>query len=345
MATKDPAAEFMKKSSFTRLTRFVPRHLADLTGGRRGGYHLSPRGKARAVDAATQLGAADGRVLDRYTTATSGPCANVIGQFSRVFVFELANRAASLIGRLKSGVLRAQVSLGAKAAATIGVLVGAVLLIETIFGQPLASRVGPGGEVISYIVSAGLGVLLMLAAHTAVHATPPGVRAQVRSRLRHGSIGALAIFILVAAYLRKFPPTSEEYTTPPAEGRGPNSFDLWALVGPACLFIAMATLMVVTFCVAGLAFLRYEEQLSQVDPKGTQFLIADLRLKGFLASVYGLKAAAIPLGEQFAAAYMKGLLSAVPADLADRLEPPQLTVPGPVFTERGPWQALPSSDS
>jgi hypothetical protein len=63
MASKDPVAEFMKKSSFTRLTKFGPHHLVNLSGGRRGGYHLSPRGKARAVDSAARLGAADGRVL------------------------------------------------------------------------------------------------------------------------------------------------------------------------------------------------------------------------------------------------------------------------------------------
>jgi hypothetical protein len=320
VSAKDPLSLFLKRASVEGLTKRVPRLLSRLTGGRCGGYELSSRRVARACDTAIRVGAEDAFALDTYTTETCGPSIAAIAHFSEVFRKELASRAAPTIGRMEARALQARAELGTKALFTAALLMGSVLVVETLLGQPLASRLGPGGEFVSYLVSACLGVMLMLAAHTAVHDTPPGRRQVVRMRLRVGALGSLAAFLLAAAYLRKFPGTGTgDYATPSATGAETRRLSFSSHLGPASMYLAMVMFMVLTFCVAALIALRYEQQLSQVDPDGPRSRAADRHIRCFYASLEQLTNAADELGIQFNAAYLKGIRSAVSPDVADRL--------------------------
>ena len=331
---RSPQARWAKYSSLASLRRPLPWLLANVTSGRWGGLVLSPRRRGRCAGSAKNVGKDDGDHLDRYATATCGPSVGMIMQFADIFRADLRAEAARMFAKLESGIITARTRLGMIFLANTFLVAAVVLLVETLFNQPLASRIGPGGEAISYLVSIGLGIMVMLLAHTMVHSTPPGRRHVIRRRLRIAGIAGVALFFLSAGYVRKFSPMGDgDYATDPATASPTESFDLANLIGPLAIYTVMLGVMLVTFWIAGLATLRYEEQRDRLDADGPQFQKAHRRLKRFGDSINQLEAAADALAIQFRDAYWSGLHSTADPNIADRL-----MLPDHIPPTRGPGE-------
>lgn len=199
------ASQLEKATSVSSLLAWWPRKLMEASGGRYGGYRLSPRAAARAIRRASEYGALEGATstVGEHTPEGHVPSgSSLVAQSSDGFGHGVSVLVTKQITSLREKVRHQRFRPSVTNVVEVLVLIGVAIFIDIFLNRTVFDIVIAGAEWMSVAMGFFLSVLLVAIGEKLVRGTPEGQQRILKRRWGNGIKVALGLFAIGNVLLR-----------------------------------------------------------------------------------------------------------------------------------------------